>query len=106
MTPPELAGDAPVVDVGHPLHVGLAVVVGGEGDVALLDSLDGFVRERLDLDEPLHGEAWLDDDPGALRDRDRHGMVFDLDESADGFEFGDYAFACLKAIQAMEGRIG
>ena len=44
MAPPELAGDAPVVDVRHPLDVGLAVLLGGELDVALLDGRDGLVR--------------------------------------------------------------
>jgi hypothetical protein len=61
------------------------MVVGCEGDVTLLNGLDGFVGERLDLDEPLHGEARLDDGTRTLRDGDRHGMVFDLDENAEGF---------------------
>src|ERR1039458_9158032 len=41
MSPPELAGDAPVVDVGHPLHVGFAVHLGDELDVAVGDGGDG-----------------------------------------------------------------
>ena len=42
MAPPELAGDAPVVDVVHPLDVGLGVHLGSEADVAVADGGDGF----------------------------------------------------------------
>ena len=53
VTPPQLAGDAPVVDVVHPLVVGALVVVGREADVAFVDGLNGLVGEWLDLEEPL-----------------------------------------------------
>jgi hypothetical protein len=66
MAPPELARDAPVVDVLHPVEVGLLVLLGREADgfVAVgvgLDGGDGLLGERLNLDEPLRGEARLDD---------------------------------------------
>jgi hypothetical protein len=73
MAPPELAGDAPVVDVVHPLHVGLAVLSGVNLMWPCSTAAGCFVGERLNLDEPLHREARLDDDAGALRDGDRHG---------------------------------
>ena len=60
MAPPQLARDAPVVDVAHPLDVGLAVLLGREADVALVDRGDGLVGERLDLDEPLRRKPRLD----------------------------------------------
>src|ERR1039458_1835690 len=41
VAPPELARDAPVVDVGHPLHVGFAVHLGDELDMAVGDGDDG-----------------------------------------------------------------
>jgi hypothetical protein len=58
------------MNVAHPLVVGLAVLVRGELDVALVDGFDGFVGEWLDLDEPLLREARLDDDAGSLREAD------------------------------------
>ncbi len=61
VAPPELARNAPVVDVAHPLEVGLRVHLRGELNVALADGGDGLVCERLDPDEPLLGEARLDD---------------------------------------------
>ena len=106
MAPPELAGDAPVVDVTHPLVVGLAVLVGRELDVALVDGFDGLVGEWLDLDEPLLREARLDDDAGALREANGVGVFFYCDEEALGFEVGDDALASFVAVEAVIGRAG
>ncbi len=66
MAPPELAADAPVVDVLHPVEIGLLVLLRGEVDRlfavrAWLDGGDGFLGEGLDFDEPLRGEARLYD---------------------------------------------
>ena len=87
MAPPELAGDAPVVDVGHPVEVDLFVHLRGEvdGGVCAFDCVDcifcdavaASVGGLVDGDEPLHGEARLDDDTGALREADGVGVVFD-----------------------------
>src|SRR5277367_1168228 len=79
VAPPELAGDAPVVDVGHPLEVDLFVHLGGEVDggffaVDGFDCVDGVlgdgfaagVRGFVDREEPLEREARFDDDAGAL----------------------------------------
>ncbi len=59
VSPPELAGDAPVVNVAHPVEIGFRRLRGREFDVALLDGGDGFVGERLDFYEPLRGKARL-----------------------------------------------
>jgi hypothetical protein len=53
MTPPQLPRDRPVVDVLHPVEVRRFPALRGDGDVTLADRLDGRLRERLDLDEPL-----------------------------------------------------
>ncbi len=106
MTPPQLARDAPVVDVLHPLVVGFAVLVGRELDVALCDCCDGFGCDAVaagagglvDGEEPLEESARLDDDAGALADADGVGVLFDFNEEAKGFEVGDDAFACLVAV--------
>src|SRR5580658_9632257 len=73
MAPPELARDAPVVDVGYPLDVDLLVVLGREADGLVaggvgFDGGDGPLGHRcsagvrlfVDGDEPLRGEARLD----------------------------------------------
>ena len=53
MPPPDLAGDAPVTDVLHPVEVGCLVAFGRELDGTGLDSLDGLDGEGLHADEPL-----------------------------------------------------
>ena len=47
VSPPELAGDAPVVELGHPLHVGFAVLVGSEADVAFGDGAGGGLERSI-----------------------------------------------------------
>ena len=61
VAPPELAADAPVLDVAHPLEVGLRPVVRHEADAAVLDRRDRRLRERRDAHVPLVGEPGLED---------------------------------------------
>ena len=57
-------------------------------------------------EEPLQGEARLDDGAGALRDCDGEVVVLDVDEQAGGFEVGDDLFARNEAVEAVVGRAG
>jgi hypothetical protein len=82
MAPPELARNAPVVDVVHPVEIDLFVIFGREanGLVAVgigLDGGDGFLGKRLNLDEPLCGEARLDDGFAAVAVANVVGVVLD-----------------------------
>src|SRR6187402_1138421 len=69
MPPPELAAHAPVLDVAHPLVIGLRPVFGHETRAALFDCLESGFRERPDLHVPLIGEIRLDDGAGAIAAR-------------------------------------
>ncbi len=58
MSPPKLAADAPVVDVFHPVEIGLLVLLRREADSLFavrtrLDGGNGLIGQRLNLDEPL-----------------------------------------------------
>ena len=116
MAPPELARDAPVVDVGHPLEVDLLVVLGREADglVAVgiwLDGGDGelghgcaaVVRLFVDGDEPLRGEARLDDGFAAVAMADVVGVVLDRGEEPLLFEVVDDFLARHIAVEARVG---
>ena len=59
MTPPQLAADAPVTGVLHPVHIVLGKALGHKLDLALLHALDGRLCQRLHLDEPLLGDHRL-----------------------------------------------
>ncbi len=82
--------------------------------MALGDGCDGFGRDAVaagvgrfvDGEEPLLGEARLDDDAGALREADGVGVVFDLDEEVLRGEVCDDSFACFVAVEAVVGRAG
>ena len=57
VAPPELAGDAPVADVVHPVEVGLGEAVGHELDLAVLDDADGLLRDCLLYTSHADGRA-------------------------------------------------
>ena len=100
MAPPQLPRDAPVMDVPHPLEVGLAILVRTDLDVALLDSGDGLVGERLDLHEPLRRQPRLDNILRAVAPADAVGVFFDGDKEALRLKVGDNAGARLVAIKS------
>ena len=53
MAPPQLAADAPVLEVLHPGGVGLRPARGVEGDLAGVDGVERRPLELVDGDEPL-----------------------------------------------------
>ena len=59
MPPPNLAGDAPILDVLHPVEVHLRPAAREELDGAVLHGLDGGFGERRHLHEPLRAEPRL-----------------------------------------------
>ena len=61
VAPPELAADAPVLDVLHPMAIGVDPVGGHEAHVTVVDQLHASGREAVHLHEPLVGEIRLDD---------------------------------------------
>ncbi len=76
VAPPELARNAPVLNIGHPLVVGVHPVFGDELHFAVGHRVDGLLRNALAVraglgggDEPLIGEHGLDDLAGARTNR-------------------------------------
>jgi hypothetical protein len=102
MPPPQLAADAPVLDVAHPLEIGLRPVVRHEADAARLDRGDGRLGERRDAHVPLVGEPGLEHRATAIAPRHGRGVRLDLLDQARRLEFTDYAAAALVAVEADE----
>ena len=71
MSPPQLARNAPVIDVGHPVQIDVAEVFRDNRNLASLDGLARAVRQRLDLDEPLLRQPRLDHRTAAVALSDR-----------------------------------
>ena len=103
MAPPELARDAPGLDVFHPVEIGLFPVLRNECGLAFAHGLDRRLRKRLGVDVPLVGQI-------AARsrrvDRSPCGTMcvcgFDLVEQAGSFQTLDDCLARLETINAMQ----
>ncbi len=100
MPPPELAADAPVLDVVHPLEIGLRPVVGNEADAPVLDGGDGRRRQRRDLHVPLVGEPGFEHGIAAIAARHRQRVRFHLLEQAGILHQRHDLAAGLEAIEA------
>ena len=86
LSPPQLARDAPVLDVLHPVAVGVPVLFGHEADGVLHDGARCGLGELLHREEPLHREFRLDGDARALRIADVVGVLLGLFEEPGGIE--------------------
>ncbi len=79
MAPPQLARDAPVVYVVHPVQINLFVVLRNDGNLAAFDGLNRFLREGLNFDEPLLGKAGLDYGAATVAFADGERVIFFAD---------------------------
>ena len=70
MTPPQLTGDTPVLDVLHPIIIDLIHALRNEADVAVLNGIDGRLCEGLHFDKPLRGNARLHNGAAAIAGAD------------------------------------
>src|ERR1700688_4816388 len=103
MPPPQLARDAPVVDVIHPVQINLFVIFRDDGDLAALDGFDCFLRERLNSYEPLLGEARFDYGSAAVALAEGECVVFLGDEKSLLLQVRQHA---LPRFVAVETRVG
>ena len=72
VSPPQLARDVPVPDVGHPVFPGLLEAGRQDRRLVRAGGPEGGVGERLRPHEPLGLEPWLDDVVAALASTDDH----------------------------------
>src|ERR1019366_3481169 len=99
MAPPQLARDAPVVNVAHPLEIRLGVILRDELDFAVFNGFDGSVGERLNLHEPLRREPRLDDGLAAIALAQRDDVILRADQEAAFFEVFEHLLACLETVE-------
>src|SRR5690606_25595738 len=100
MAPPELAADAPILDVVHPLEVGLRPVLRDEADATVFDRLDRGFGKRSDADVPLIREPRLEDLAAAIAARYRQLVRLDFLEQPLRFEIRNDLLARLEAAFA------
>ena len=103
MPPPELTGNDPVVDIFHPLQEGIVESWRIEVYPVLCRLIgNGILGQLIHLDEPLGGQTRLDHNPCPLRVAYGMHTVFNLNQSAQLFQFLDCCLAGFKAIHADE----
>ena len=99
VSPPQLAGDAPVLDIFQPVVINLLEALRDDPDAPVPDSFQGGLRQRLDLDEPLLGDHRLDDLAAALGARHVERVGFFLDDQTGSLHISPKFFAAVKAVQ-------
>ena len=102
VAPPDLARDAPVADVLHPVEVGRGPRLGDDARAAVAHRGDGRLGQRLRLHEPLAREVGLDHGLAAVAVADGVPVGLDLLEQPGGFQVLDHGLAALEAVQARE----
>ncbi len=110
VAPPQLPADAPVLDVVHPLVVGVDPLLRHEAHGAGLHGVDGFLRDRLarlvglaHRHEPLVGQHRLDDLPGAGTARHHQLVLFRFHQQALRLQVGHDGLAGGEAVQPLVG---
>ena len=98
---PELAGDAPVVHVLHPVEIGLGEALGHELDAPVLDDVDGLLRQRLHLHKPLRARQRLHHGAAAIAAAHVVAVGLHLHEIALLLQIGHDRLAGLVAVEPV-----
>ncbi len=102
MAPPDLARDAPGLDVFHPIEERRLPLRRHEHGFLLAHRRDRRLRQRLGVDVPLVGEERLEHRAGAVAVRHHVRRRLDLFQEAAGLEVLDDALARREAIEAVQ----
>ena len=100
MPPPELARDAPGLDVAQPLEIDLLVGLGLEHRIALLHSLQRGLGQGVGVNVPLVRQPGLDDHARAVAVRDDVFGLLDLLQPTLGLGAGDDGLSGDEAVEA------
>ena len=104
MAPPQLAADAPVLNIAHPLVIGLVPVLRYEADAASLDCSDRRPGQWLDAHVPLIGEVRFDHCAAAIAARHHQLVRFYPVHKSRCLQIGHHALTRFEAIEAAVGR--
>ena len=98
MSPPQLAADAPVLDVLQPVLIGILVFGRVEFQVIVHHRRQSHVGKVLHLEEPLHGELRLDCHIGTLGEADLVGISLYLFQQSGMLQILFYLLAYIKTV--------
>ncbi len=100
VSPPELAADAPVVDMFQPVGIGQFEALWIEVQLAVLQCLQSLVGHPLHADEPLVGKVGLDDGMATVAVTDVMLDVLHLHQQAKLVQVLDHELPGLFRLQA------
>ena len=100
VTPPKLAGNAPVADIFKPMEIDLFKTLGNKTGVAVFHSVNRGAGQRFHFDEPLFRHARLDSCAAAIASTDVVGIIFVFDERTLGFQIFNNRFSRFVAVHA------
>ena len=114
MPPPQLAADAPVLNVAHPGEIGVFPGLRHELDAAAAHGLNRRAGQSLRIDVPLPGQEGFDNDPAAIPARNLQTVIVDTLKQTALAHVLNHLVARCKAIQApiglgglrVDGRVG
>ncbi len=101
MPPPDLARDAPVADVFHPVIVGILPLFRQDAGLSLLHRLKCALGQGADLDVPLERQVRFNHGLAAVAAAHRHGVVLDSVQEACLLQVGHDAFAGSEAVHPL-----
>ena len=104
MAPPELTGNAPGLDVVHPLVVGLRPILGEEAGPSLLHRLDGRTGKGACIRVPLLGQVGLDRHTAAVTVGNGMHVLIDSFDETGRLHVGDDLPAGLETVETTVGR--
>ena len=100
MAPPELATDAPILHVLHPVAVGVLELRRVETDLVVHHRIECRLSQTVHFQEPLHGELRLDGHIGALGEAHLVRVILCFFEQSSGIKVADDLLADGEAIHA------
>ena len=106
VAPPDLAADAPIADVLHPVEIDALPAFGLDGDLALAHRLDGRLGEGPHPHEPLLRQAAVHHRVATVAVADLVLVVLDLDEVAALLKVFHDGLAAREAIHPLVTRAG
>ena len=100
MPPPELATDAPILHVLHPVAIGVLELRRVETDLVVHHRIECRLSQTVHFQEPLHGELRLDGHIGTLGEAHLVRVILCFLEQSGSIKVTDDLFADSEAIHA------
>ncbi len=101
VSPPQLARDAPIADILHPVKIGLGPVFREEPDISGPDRLDGRLGQGFHLDKPLQRQIGLYHSIAPVAMADRVLILFLLFQQALIGQASHNLLAAFQPVQSL-----